>query len=623
MHDDAAPGTPPDYEAMDALGRITNDRWEKINSGGTDVTFYDVELTYESSRNTIDYLEDNITAGFDVDYVHDGVERLTEAKEGTWTGSSISPGSRSQEWTLDPLGNWRHSLLDLNGDGDVLDAGELNEERAHNDVNELGSRNTDDAGAAEFTLSYDAVGNLIDDDENYEYEYDVFGRQTKVSNQSGTAIANYQYNGLGYLIREETVGSPSVWTENVYDGSWRVIAKYVDATPSDELLEEYVYHRAGTDGRGGSSYIDLVATRDRDTDDDGVLDELVYYCQDRMANVVVVLDDGASVLEWVGYSAYGVPFMSPPGDMDGDGTVTAGDLVTIGDRIDAGEDPVKADMHLDGDVTRADAGEIQTLYKDVAFGRGALSNVGNRVGFCGYRWAPVVGSGWGLRMRRVDAAGGRWLQRDTLVYTDGPSLYQYVSSRPLVLADPMGGAGTPVMIPMPSGGGEGPDETDVPQEEGWGSTNHYHVVMRELEEIHGRAEDVGGTYGDNGVNEDPIVNYMRHCVGICWLVKSRGSAFGSAVADAKEWMDMYMSGLRNPEDATNDMMANVLGVECGSKCRAISCEQCCRKQSKRRFFGASPLDRFGPGYNGAPSVEDGFAPKPGEGDGGLGGYLSD
>ena len=184
----------------------------------------------------------------------------------------------------------------------------------------------------------------------------------------------------------------------------------------DEPTEEYVYHRAGLSGRGGSSYIDLVAMRDRDTDASGDLDETIYYCQDRLANVVVVLDDGGSVLEWVGYSAYGVPFMSPPGDMDGDGTVTAGDLITIGDKIDAGEDPVKADMHLDGDVTRADAGEIQTLYRDIVYGRGVLSAIGGRIGFKGGHCTRYSVQQWEFRNRVLHAELGRWGKRDPLFY---------------------------------------------------------------------------------------------------------------------------------------------------------------------------------------------------------------
>ena len=45
---------------------------------------------------------------------------------------------------------------------------------------EIPIQDTDDNGTDDYTLSYDEVGNLIDDDENYPYEYDPFGRLRKV-----------------------------------------------------------------------------------------------------------------------------------------------------------------------------------------------------------------------------------------------------------------------------------------------------------------------------------------------------------------------------------------------------------------------------------------------------------
>ena len=107
---------------------MTTSRWTKDLA--TDVDFYDVDITYDRNSN-ITLTEDNVHAGFDVDYTIDNVNRLTDAEEGTWGGSSITTTSRQQEWTLDQVGNWDVAKLDLNGDGDWGDANEYNGAATH------------------------------------------------------------------------------------------------------------------------------------------------------------------------------------------------------------------------------------------------------------------------------------------------------------------------------------------------------------------------------------------------------------------------------------------------------------------------------------------------------------
>lgn len=69
--------------------------------------------------------------------------------------------------------------------------------RTHNDVNELTGRDTDNSGTDNYTLTYDAVGNLTDDAKDYEYEYDPFGRLRKVKKTTDQSlVAEYRYNGL-------------------------------------------------------------------------------------------------------------------------------------------------------------------------------------------------------------------------------------------------------------------------------------------------------------------------------------------------------------------------------------------------------------------------------------------
>ncbi len=111
------------------------------------------------------------------------------------------------------------------------------------------------------------MGNLTDDAENYEYEYDAFGRLRKIRNQNPvpTLVAEYTYSGLGHRIGwhydvdadgtvEDTSDDP--WIRFVYDERWRIVGTFRASDSSPK--EQFVYHNAGADGRGGSSYIDTV-----------------------------------------------------------------------------------------------------------------------------------------------------------------------------------------------------------------------------------------------------------------------------------------------------------------------------------------------------------------------------
>ena len=83
------------------------------------------------------------------------------------------------------------------------------------------------------------MGNLTDDGEHYEYEYDAFGRLRKIKKTSDQAlVAEYTYNGLGYRLGwhydvdadgtvENTSDDP--WYYFAYDDRWRIAG----ARPAD------------------------------------------------------------------------------------------------------------------------------------------------------------------------------------------------------------------------------------------------------------------------------------------------------------------------------------------------------------------------------------------------------
>jgi YD repeat-containing protein len=228
-----------DYPRLDVFNRVTDSRWQAANPT-PDELFYRVSLTYDRNGNILtaeDHIHTNSGAGlFDAKYTIDNLDRVLEAREGNLSGGNIANTSdtkRDQIWTLDQLGNWETEKLDLSGGAvDWDDPGEYQMDGTFNTVNEWTGRdlNTDASGGYEatYTLTYDANGNIDDDEQNYEYVYDAFNRLVEVENQSSASVTLYRYNGLGMLLSwlYNNDGTPGIGggdrTFNfAYDLQWR------------------------------------------------------------------------------------------------------------------------------------------------------------------------------------------------------------------------------------------------------------------------------------------------------------------------------------------------------------------------------------------------------------------
>jgi RHS repeat-associated protein len=498
----AVSGTP--YPDLDRFNRIEHSRWTSYKGTGTR-DFYDVDIAYDPASNILG-VTDNIhksgagNRNFDVLYSLDALNRLKRAEEGTLTFPSgvptLSNTSRDERWldgsgnlALSQTGNWLRRRLDLNGDGNFTGTGELDETNVFSLANELKTRDTDSNGTPNFTLAYDKTGNQTSDGLGYDYIYDAFGRLVTIHKEGdpGVVYAQYRYNGLSFRIgwRYDTNGNGYVdeseeddpWYWFCYDDSWRIVATFRanDTYPK----EVFVYHHAGLGGYGGSSYIDSVILRDKEVkakwseEATETREERRYYCQNWRADVSAILTDAGSMVEWVKYSSYGVPFALPAGDTDSDGDWDATDSGNITGTYD-----VRKDANLDGTISAADvthANSITGGYQTL--GRGILSSSGvaNRKGYAGYEYDPTLeGAGrhlYHVRHRVYDADTGRWTRRDPLGYVDGMSLYEYVRSQPTQRIDSDGlvstigsgstcGGGTVVPFALvgscqPGGGGGG------------------------------------------------------------------------------------------------------------------------------------------------------------------------
>ncbi|MCK4873242.1 MAG: hypothetical protein KAS72_10995 [Phycisphaerales bacterium] len=436
------------FEAFDRFNRVIIDRWTKDLA--TDVDFCDRDISYDRNGN-ITVIDDNVHYGWDVEHSMDDLNRVIQAERGEWTGSSITRTTEDELWDLSQTGNWGIHQLDLNGDGDFTDANELDDDGTFNAANELTARDIDDDGNDDYTLVYDAVGNLTDDGENYEYEYDAFGRIVEITDQSQNTVAEYAYNGLGHRITvhydtdgDSDVDANDATYHHVYDTRWRIVATF--RNDDDDPKEQFTHHNAGLSGRGGSSYIDMIICRDKDANTDwdaeadGTLEERVYYFHNYRGDVAALLTDDGKMLEWVQYSSYGVPFGQPAGDIDSDGDCDASDAMAIAVIIMAEGYDVRADLDLDGDVDAADQSLLTGTFLGVTLGRGALSNpdVQNFFGYTGHRHDEAVDVILHARHRVLLTELGRWTRRDPLGYVDGMGLYGYVQGGPTTKVDPYG-----------------------------------------------------------------------------------------------------------------------------------------------------------------------------------------
>ena len=373
------------YPDLDRFNRVAQSRWTRDLA--TDVDFYSVNISYDRNSN-VTLVQDNVHAGFDVSYTIDDLNRVTRAEEGSWNISTeqIDSRTRDQQWTLDHVGNWDVDKVDLDGDGLFSGTDEVNDDRTHNEVNELRYRDTDDNGTDDFTLDYDDVGNMTDDGEDYEYEWDTWGRLRAVNDTSSQAlVVEYKYNGLGYRIavHEDTdddgdVDSSDLWYYDAYDERWREAARFrsTDVSPKEELL----YHSAGAEGLGLSSYTDLFVFRDKDGQytavADGTLEGRAYYCQNWQAHTSVVVGKRGKLRHWTKYSPFGVPFGLPGADTDSDGDCDSADVSQVQSWVDSSVYNVLGDIDLDGDVDATDRTAIENGYEGDVGGRGELSPSG-------------------------------------------------------------------------------------------------------------------------------------------------------------------------------------------------------------------------------------------------------
>lgn len=279
----------------------------------------------------------------------------------------------------------------------------------------------------------------------------IKGRLVQLTDRASTpnTKAEYRYNGLGQRVAYKLNGT-GTWYDLVQDEQWREVAVY-DRT-NNKLLERTLYHNAGLNGRGGSSYIDSAAIRGTNPSTPSgsyppVMQDTWYVLQNWRADVVATLASDGTHSAWSSYTAYGKQQIWGVADVDDgsgngvpDGGVTIDDFLMYDAWFQNGDPQADVDDGSgkgipDGGVTIDD----YIFYLDWYGGTGGDFN--SRTGYAGYVKDEADSAQSGLyhvRYRVYSTELGSWLTQDPLGYVDGASLYNYANSQSMKFLDPMG-----------------------------------------------------------------------------------------------------------------------------------------------------------------------------------------
>ena len=235
--------------------------------------------------------KENLVASEDQDehYNYDGLYQVEQFDRGNLNINRSAIGgipSAEEDFQYDPTGNWkRYTFAE---DGTV----NLDQTRKHNKDNQLTQIDGSSGG-----ITYDCAGNatLVPPDasgdwsKSYTLTWDAWNRLVKVADGAAT-IADYAYDGT-FRRTTKTVGGTV--RHYYYNDEWKIVEERVDASTNAE--RQYVW---------GNRYPDGLVLRDRDTDDNGTLNERLYVTHDYF-NPTSILDISGNVQERYCFTPFG------------------------------------------------------------------------------------------------------------------------------------------------------------------------------------------------------------------------------------------------------------------------------------------------------------------------------
>ena len=361
------PDTGDIYSGLDRFGRVKDCRW--YDYGNTTDTVR-LKYGYDRSSNRLwraDLVAQSLSKNFDELYSYDGLHRLKDMQRGLLNGfnTAVTNQTFGQCWSLDPTSNW-HGFKEAATGGSWM----LDQSRSANTVNEI-TGITNRTGPTWATPAYDAAGNTTtipqpaDPTESYTGVYDAWNRLVKlVDDATDDAVQENQYDARNFrVVRKDYNAGVLAETRNFYYTSrWQSVEERLGSSPDSANAErQFVW---------GQRYIDDLVLRDRDTDDNGSLDERLYSQQDANWNMVALIDTSATLEERYLYSPFGWPII-----------------------LDGAMSFIRTTSDFD----------IESLFTSQRFD-----------------WMTMLHM---FRNRYFDSITGSFVTRDPLVYPDGPNVY--------------------------------------------------------------------------------------------------------------------------------------------------------------------------------------------------------
>jgi RHS repeat-associated protein len=354
------------YTGLDRFGRVVDQRWIVSSSG----TATDRFLSGYDRNGNPQYRDNPVNRAFGELYHangssngYDQLNQLTDFARGTLNTAKDSvsgTASRTQSWTFDALGNWTSVTTDS-----------TTESRSHDKQNEI----TSITGLT--TPGYDANGNMTGDQTGKLFVFDAWNRLVQAKNSGGATLVTYQYDAIGRRIIENPGTSRALY----YSSGWQVLEERVAGAAQIQYVRSPVY-------------LDAIIERDRDTDNNGTLEERLYLQQDANWDVTALVTASGTVVERFLYDPYGqVTFLTA----------------------------------------------ARSTLSGSAYGWTVLHQ--------GRRLDPTSGT-YDSRFRALSPTLGRWMQTDPLgLAANDANPFWYVGNRPIGTVDPVGLAG----IQLPGG----------------------------------------------------------------------------------------------------------------------------------------------------------------------------
>lgn len=285
-----------DMTGYDRFGRTERMPWRKTGDGSVLAEFaygYD-----EASRRQ--WRQDLTPAAeeaFDRYHGYDPLGQVTRSDRGTLNENRSAIGGIPEEaeaWGYDEQGNWLTFAKDVEG-SNVID-----QERTHNKSNQI--------------VTIDGSGSGVD--------FDLNGNMTRVPTGADLAgpARKLVWNAWNQLV-EVRDDADELTQRNAYDGLFRRTTRELgDST----LIHSYyndqwrpVEERKGSSADPsaiwywGARHRDDLARRDRDSNDNGTLDESLWCFMDYF-DPVAVIDGSGAVQERYAYSAFGAASVLAP-----------------------------------------------------------------------------------------------------------------------------------------------------------------------------------------------------------------------------------------------------------------------------------------------------------------------